>query len=164
MQILNILLYCQLRLCFIGSSLGVLKISNIYYHVVLQEKPLILIFRRKVSRCFDVISIKMSVCWYWWELFAFRFFIQKLSIIFLSPLYMRKTWPYLEFFRSVYPRILTELGEILRIPRWDAPYLSVFNLNEGKCGPEELRIRTLFTQWSTLRTFKNSSEGLKGIQ
>lgn len=106
-----------------------------------------LIFRRKVSRCFDVISIKMSVCWYWWELFAFRFFIQKLSIIFLSPLYMRKKWPYLEFFRSVYPRILTELDEILRIPRWDAPYLSVFNLNEGKCGPEELRIRTLFTQW-----------------
>lgn len=74
----------------------------------------------------------MSVCWYWWELFAFRFFVQKLSIIFLSPLYMRKKWPYLEFFRSVYPRILTELGEILRIPRWDAPYLSVFNLNEGE--------------------------------
>ena len=30
--------------------------------------------------------------------------------------------------------------------RRDTPYLSVFSPNEGKCGPEQLRIQTLFTQ------------------
>ena len=29
----------------------------------------------------------------------------------------------------------------------DTPYLSVFNPNVGKCVTEQLRIRTLFTQW-----------------
>ena len=38
-----------------------------------------------------------------------------------------------EFFWSVFSRI-----------RWDAPYLSVFNPNAGKYGPEKLRMRTLF--------------------
>ena len=33
--------------------------------------------------------------------------------------------------------------------RWDTPYLSVFSPNEGKCRPEQLRIRTLFTQCAT---------------
>ena len=32
------------------------------------------------------------------------------------------------------------------------PYLSVFSPNTGKCGPEEPRIRTIFTQW-TLNSF-----------
>ena len=35
-------------------------------------------------------------------------------------------------------------------PDWirrDTPYLSVFNLNAGKYGPEKLRIRTLFTHY-----------------
>ena len=26
-------------------------------------------------------------------------------------------------------------------------YLSVYSPNAGKCGPEKLRIRTIFTQW-----------------
>ena len=48
--------------------------------------------------------------------------------------------PYSEFFWSVFSRILTECGKILR-----TPYLSVFSQNAEKYGPEKLRIRTLFT-------------------
>ena len=32
------------------------------------------------------------------------------------------------------------------------PYLSVFSVTAGKCGPEKLRIRTLFTQWIRFRS------------
>ena len=43
------------------------------------------------------------------------------------------------FFRS---RIIQHLGRI----RSDISYISVFSLNAGNCGPEKLRIRTLFTE------------------
>ena len=33
----------------------------------------------------------------------------------------------------------------------DTKYLSVFTPNAGKCAPEKLRIRALFTQWSMFR-------------
>ena len=32
--------------------------------------------------------------------------------------------------------------------RKDTEYLSVFSPNAGKCGPEQLRIQALFTQWA----------------
>ena len=50
---------------------------------------------------------------------------------------LRKKCPYLELFWSVLFRIWTEYGEIRII---------VFSQNAEKCGPEKLRIRTLFTQ------------------
>ena len=34
--------------------------------------------------------------------------------------------------------------------RRDTEYLSVFNPNGGKCGPEKLRTKTFFTQWLML--------------
>ena len=37
--------------------------------------------------------------------------------------------------------------------RKDTPYLSVLTSNAGKCRPEYLRIRTLFTQWKWLLIF-----------
>ena len=33
--------------------------------------------------------------------------------------------------------------------RRDTDYFSVFSQNVGECGPEKLRIRTLFTRWTT---------------
>ena len=33
------------------------------------------------------------------------------------------------------------------IRSYSGPHFPVFGLNTGKCGPEQLRIRTLFTQW-----------------
>ena len=44
-------------------------------------------------------------------------------------------YPYSELFWSAFSRIRTEYGEILSV--------SVFSPNAEKCGPEELRIRTL---------------------
>ena len=35
--------------------------------------------------------------------------------------------------------------------RRDTEYLSAFSPNEGKCGPEQLRIRTFFTQWLSVQ-------------
>ena len=51
---------------------------------------------------------------------------------------------------------ICSLRESVRIRSFSGPYFltlghtpsfSVFNPNAGKCGPEKLRIRTLFTQW-----------------
>ena len=42
-------------------------------------------------------------------------------------------------------------------PQGYAEYLSVFSVNAGKYGPEKLRIRTLFTQWTSF-TPNNSLE------
>ena len=48
---------------------------------------------------------------------------------------------------SVFEVILAHIFPFLEwIPK-DTDYLSVFNSNAVKCGPEQLRIRTLFTQW-----------------
>ena len=52
---------------------------------------------------------------------------------------LREKRPYWDIFWSVFPRIRTEYGEIRS---------TVSGLNAGKCGPEKLRIRTLFTQIS----------------
>ena len=54
---------------------------------------------------------------------------------------LREKCPYSEFFWSVISRIWTEYGEMLCI--------SPYSRNVGKCGPEKLRIRTLFTQWNS---------------
>ena len=64
--------------------------------------------------------------------FSRNLFLQKF------PLTLREKCPHSEYFRSVFSRIRTEYS--------DAPYLSVFSRNAGKCGPEELQIWTLFTQ------------------
>ena len=45
--------------------------------------------------------------------------------------------------------------------RRDTPYLSVFSPNAGKCGPEKLRVRTLFTRWRLVACYSginNTSE------
>ena len=72
--------------------------------------------------------------------------------------------PYSEFFRSMFSCIQTECGEILWkkpvsefsfvgiFPHldWiqrDTKYLSIFSPNAGRYKPENLWIRTLFTQW-----------------
>ena len=56
-------------------------------------------------------------------------------------LFLRKKHPYSELFWSIFSRIRTDYGEVLRI----SPY-SVFNPNTGKYGPEQLGMGTLFTQ------------------
>ena len=59
----------------------------------------------------------------------------------LSPLWhsLREKCPWLEFFWSVFVRIRTKYGEILRI----SPYLVRMRQNTE---PEKLRIRTLFAE------------------
>ena len=54
---------------------------------------------------------------------------------------LRENCPYSELFWSGFSRIRTEYGEMRVIQS-----LSVYNLNARKCGPEDLGIRTLFTQ------------------
>ena len=39
----------------------------------------------------------------------------------------------------------------------DTRYLSIFSLNVGKCSPEKIPIRTLFTQWSSTNFNWNSN-------
>ena len=46
-------------------------------------------------------------------------------------------------FEVILVRIFPHLDWIGR----DTPYLSVFSPNARKCGPEQLQIRTFFTQW-----------------
>ena len=60
---------------------------------------------------------------------------------------------------DIFSRIRTEYGDLLIYSLylssiynssniyWDTKYLFVFSPNAGKCGPEYLRIQTLFTQW-----------------
>ena len=67
----------------------------------------------------------------------------------LSSLKLSTAWkcPHSELFWSVFSCIRTEYGEILRIASYSVGIL-------GKCGPEELWIRTLFTQWSLPDNFQ----------
>ena len=64
----------------------------------------------------------------------------------MLPLGLQETqhekYPYAEYFWSVFSRIRSEYGEILR------PYLSKFCPNAERCWPGKLRIRSLFRQWS----------------
>ena len=48
---------------------------------------------------------------------------------------------------SVFRVILVRVFQHLDCIRRDTPYLSVFSPKVGKCGPESLRIQTLFMQW-----------------
>ena len=48
---------------------------------------------------------------------------------------------------SVFGVILVRIFPHLDWIRRDSEYLFVFSPNAEKCGPEKLRIRTLFTQW-----------------
>ena len=74
---------------------------------------------------------------------------------------LREKYPYLELFLSAFSHIWTEYGEILCISSHsDTLYLSVFSPNAGKCGPENLRIRTLFTQCVT-RGFELVTRGFE---
>ena len=52
---------------------------------------------------------------------------------------LRKKYPYLEFFWSIFSCIRTKYGKV-------RSNLSVFTLNAGKYELEKLRIRSLFTQ------------------
>ena len=61
---------------------------------------------------------------------------------------MCKKCPYSEFFWSVFFRIWTEYGEMLRI----SPYPVQMRENTGS---EKLRIRTFFTQWLSSRCKEN---------
>ena len=51
-----------------------------------------------------------------------------------------------EIFWSIYSRIQTKYEE--------TSFLSVCSPSAGKCGPEKLQIRTLFTQWLVQATVK----------
>ena len=57
---------------------------------------------------------------------------------------LRKKYPYSDFFWSVFSRIQTLL----------TPCLSVCSPNAGKCGPEKLRIRSIFMQRKSSKVFK----------
>ena len=80
-----------------------------------------------------------TICFYCMTSFCMIFEEKYLScyILVTEKYYVKSKCPYLELFWSIFSLIWTEYGEI---------YLSVFSPNEGKYGPEELRIRTLFTQ------------------
>ena len=52
---------------------------------------------------------------------------------------LQGTWPYSEFFWSIFSGNRTEYGDLL------------CRTNQGKCGPENLGIRTLFMQWKSRR-------------
>ena len=63
-----------------------------------------------------------------------------------SCLTLREKCPYSEFFCSVFSRIRTAYGDTPYLLRKDTPYLFVFSPNEGKYGPEKLRIPALLMQ------------------
>ena len=75
-------------------------------------------------------------------------FVKSIDLLFLDNFSLREKCPYSEFFWSVFARIQTEHGEI--------PYLSIFNPNVGKYGPEKLQIWKLFTQCSKQPHFEQT--------
>ena len=60
---------------------------------------------------------------------------------------LREKYPYSELSWSAFSQIRTEYGVITAL------YRSVFSPNAGKCGPEVLGIRTLFTQCEGNRVY-----------
>ena len=57
---------------------------------------------------------------------------------------------------SAFGLILVRIFQHSDLIRRDAPYLSVFSPNAGKCGPEYISIRVLFKQWPAIKTWPST--------